>query len=133
MLPWTSCQSHIQSPLLLSLCTPPVIRVGPARHGFAYRLHFVSGVYRCDRRSYWGRLGDRVERAGLGLPGTESAASSYRLGASIALAETARQVGRKKKAGPGRPRRQDPLYDHALKAVMDAAGEVVSFEELLAY
>ena len=38
----------------------PTIRIGPVRHNYVYRLHFPSGVYRCDRRSEWGYVGDRL-------------------------------------------------------------------------
>ena len=39
----------------------PTIRIGPARHNYVYRLHFPSGVYRCDRCSEWGgQAGDRL-------------------------------------------------------------------------
>ena len=39
---------------------PPTIRIGPERHNYVYRLHFPSGVYRCDRCSEWGQAGDRL-------------------------------------------------------------------------
>ena len=38
----------------------PVIRIGPVRHNYVYRLHFASGVYLCDRGSDYGRFGDRL-------------------------------------------------------------------------
>ena len=38
----------------------PVIRIGPVRHNYVYRLHFPSGVYQCDRGSEWGRCGERL-------------------------------------------------------------------------
>ena len=39
---------------------PRVIRIGPARNNYVYRLHFVSGVYRCDRGSDWALGRDRL-------------------------------------------------------------------------
>ena len=38
----------------------PTIRIGPVRHNYVYRLHFASGVYRCDRCSEWGLADDRL-------------------------------------------------------------------------
>ena len=38
----------------------PVIRIGPERHSYVYRLHSNSGWYLCDRRSEWGSVGDRL-------------------------------------------------------------------------
>ena len=39
----------------------PTIRIGPEHHSYVYRLHFPSGVYRCDRCSEWGgQAGDRL-------------------------------------------------------------------------
>ena len=38
----------------------PVIRIGPPRHNYVYRLHFHSGVYRCDRGNEWALMGDRL-------------------------------------------------------------------------
>ena len=40
---------------------PETIRIGPERNGYVYRLLFrASGVYRCDRRSEWGAVGERL-------------------------------------------------------------------------
>ena len=39
---------------------PPVMRIGPVRHNYVYQLHFVSGVYWCERCSDWGVMGDRL-------------------------------------------------------------------------
>ena len=39
---------------------PPVMRIGPVRHNYKYQLHFVSGVYRCERCNDWGVMGDRL-------------------------------------------------------------------------
>ena len=38
----------------------PVIRIGPVRHNYVYRLQFPSGVYLCDKGSDYGRFGDRL-------------------------------------------------------------------------
>ena len=40
-------------PATLVAVYPRVIRIGPARHNYVYMLHFVSGVYRCDKGSQW--------------------------------------------------------------------------------
>ena len=78
----------------------------------------------------WDRLGARVRFAHLGLP--EHTPYHYRLIASIALAEAARQVGQRERM-PGRPPRAEPLYDRALTLLAAEAGETVDLEELEAY
>jgi hypothetical protein len=78
----------------------------------------------------WDRLGARVRFAHLGLP--ERSHCPYRLHASIALAEAARQVGQRERL-PGRPPRAEPLYDRALTVLAAEAGETVDLEELGAY
>lgn len=79
----------------------------------------------------WSRFGGEVEFAQLRLPRTEFT-YHYRLMATIALAEIARQVGRrpagKAPAGP-RP----PFYDRSMGRLAEVAGESVSFEELVRY
>ena len=47
-------------PATLVAVYTPVIRIGPARHNYVYRLHFPSGVYLCDRGSEWARYGNRL-------------------------------------------------------------------------
>lgn len=78
----------------------------------------------------WDRLGARVRFTHLGLP--EQPPCPYRLTASIALAEAARQVGQRERL-PGRPPRAEPMYDRALTVLAAEAGETVDLEELGAY
>lgn len=77
----------------------------------------------------WQRLARKVVFASIDVD-VHRTAYHYRLLASIALAECARQVGRRGDR-VGRPRRH--VYDMALAAVAGAAGEVMSLEELAAY
>ena len=79
----------------------------------------------------WDRLGARVRFARLDLPDL-SVPCPYRLSASIALAEAARQVGLRERL-PGRPPRAEPMYDRALTVLAAEAGETVDLEELGAY
>jgi hypothetical protein len=79
----------------------------------------------------WDRLGARVRFAHLDLP-ERSFPYHYRLIASIALAEAARQVGQKTRV-PGRPPRAEPMYDRALELLASEAGETVDLDELEAY
>jgi len=52
--------------------------------------------------------------------------------ATIALAEISRQVGRRPAVKV--PKAPHPrIYDHAVKGLAEAAGEFVSFDELLRY
>ncbi|MFN8558741.1 MAG: hypothetical protein U0531_15840 [Dehalococcoidia bacterium] len=77
----------------------------------------------------WERLGRRVTRASLALPCPE-AATHYRLPASVALAEVARQVGRPAAPPPDAAR---PAFDRALELLPEAGGEIVYLEDLTAY
>jgi tRNA G18 (ribose-2'-O)-methylase SpoU len=79
----------------------------------------------------WDRLGARVRFVRLDVP-AEPAPYHYRLIASIALAEAARQVGQRERL-PGRPPRAEPLYDRALTLLAEEAGETVELAELTAY
>ncbi len=79
----------------------------------------------------WSRLGKGVEFAHLQLPATDYQ-YHYRLTATIALAEISRQVGRRP-AIKVRAVRRPPIYDHRLACLAEAAGQIVSLEELLAY
>ncbi len=54
----------------------------------------------------------------------------FRLTASIALAEIARQVGQKT---PWKPTPPEPLYESALRSIADEQGEIFSLEELQQY
>lgn len=79
----------------------------------------------------WSRFGRQVESAYLQLPNADFA-YHYRLVATIALAEISRQVGRRPAAkAPTGPR--PPIYDHAVKELAEAAGELVGFDDLLRY
>ncbi len=79
----------------------------------------------------WSRLGKEIEFARLRVPGTEFH-YHYRLMATIALAEISRQVGRRPTVKvPPAPR--PPIYDHRLARLAEAAGQIVSLEELVDY
>src|SRR5438128_8698999 len=79
----------------------------------------------------WSRFGHDIEFAHLQLP-TADFTYHYRLLATIALAEISRQVDRRPAVKvPTSPR--PPIYDHAVKELAEAAGEFVSFDELLRY
>jgi hypothetical protein len=79
----------------------------------------------------WSRLGKEIEFAHLQIPTTEFQ-YHYRLMATIALAEISRQVGRRP-AIKVRPTGRPPIYDHRLARLAEAAGQIVSLEELLEY
>jgi SpoU rRNA Methylase family len=79
----------------------------------------------------WNRPGLEVEFADLQLPAVEFT-YHYRLVASIALAEISRQVGRRSVVKP-LPGPRPPIYDHELEPLAEAPGEVIAFEDLLAY
>jgi hypothetical protein len=51
----------------------------------------------------------------------------FRLTASIAMAEIARQVGQKT---PWKPTPQEPLYESALRSIADEQGEIFTLEDL---
>ena len=57
----------------------------------------------------------------------------YRLPVSIALAETARQIGRRIRPILRRPPKREPLYDHTLEILLEERGDVVYLEELSQY
>jgi hypothetical protein len=63
----------------------------------------------------------------------EAFAYHYRLPATIALAETARQVGQRAPASGRRPAREEPSYDKALQTVAGTVGEEVLLEDLMGY
>ncbi len=77
----------------------------------------------------YARLGQRVRVASLDLP-RASEAYHFRLLATVALAEVARQVGRPR-PGERPPRPELPVYDRGLAARQ--VGELVRFADLLAY
>jgi len=77
------------------------------------------------------RLGRDVRFAHLDLPSGEGV-YRYRLAATIALAEIARQVGVRIPGVRG-PRRPPLTYDRALDRLIEAPGDVVSLAELMDY
>src|SRR5207237_2868223 len=79
----------------------------------------------------WSRFGRQVDFAHLQLPNADFT-YHYRLVATIALAEISRQVGRRPTVkAPTAPR--PPIYDHAMEELAEAAGELVSIEDLMGY
>jgi tRNA G18 (ribose-2'-O)-methylase SpoU len=83
-------------------------------------------------REDWSRLALTVRFVGMELPGGR-AARRYRLTATIALAEVARQVGRRARVAGLRPRPSGPVYDAALELAAREAGETVFLDELEEY
>jgi hypothetical protein len=79
----------------------------------------------------WSRLGKEIEFAHLQIPAVEYH-YHYRLIATIALAEVSRQVGRRP-AAKVRPVGRPPIYDDHLARLADAAGQIVSLEDLAGY
>jgi tRNA G18 (ribose-2'-O)-methylase SpoU len=80
----------------------------------------------------WHRLGKQVSFAHLEIP-SHDYAYHYRLTATIALAEAARQVGRQAAARRDQPASGKPFYESALAALAEAQGETVYLEELQGY
>jgi hypothetical protein len=78
--------------------------------------------------SDWARLGRTVVVAGLGC---EPGPARYRLVASIAVAEVARQLGRARRPARSRPGRRPPAYGRGL--TLEPVGELVDPAELAAY
>ncbi len=80
----------------------------------------------------WQRLGKRIRFVN---PGFSNKPSTYhfRLPASIALAEAARQVGWRTRPSLGRPSRHGPVFDQALSLIMKEHCEVVYLDELTEY
>jgi hypothetical protein len=78
----------------------------------------------------WGRVGRAVRFAYLDLPAGQFV-YHYRLTATIALAEIARQVGLR--APDIRAPRRPLAYDRVLDRLTQTAGEIVSLAELLDY
>ncbi len=80
----------------------------------------------------WHRLGHEMSFVHLDLP---ASAFSYhfRLVASIALAEIARQVGQPPRRIPGKPPQTEPVYDRSLRLLDAAEGETVFLDDLEDY
>lgn len=79
----------------------------------------------------WSRLGREVELVSLDTP-VARRIYHYRLVATIAIAEIARQVGRGTRGSPA-PRRHAPVNDRNLDLALEVAGEDVWLEGLLNY
>jgi tRNA G18 (ribose-2'-O)-methylase SpoU len=77
----------------------------------------------------WERLGKRVRFVQLDAPAAEFA-YRYRLVATIALAEVARQVGQRPRVPLVRAARERVIYDRALALLAAEVGEVVYLDEL---
>lgn len=75
------------------------------------------------------RFAGQVEVAHIEIP-AEHYGYYFRLMASIAMAESARQVGQK---APWRPVPQEPLYESALATIAQEQGEVLTLDDLAEY
>ncbi len=84
------------------------------------------------REEDWRRLAREVTFVRLDVP-HQPYVYHYRLIATIALAEIARQIGRKAPSGVGRRARPTPYYDRALETLSDTQGETVFLEDLASY
>ncbi len=79
----------------------------------------------------WERLGKEIEFAHLEIPAANFP-YHYRLIATIALAEIARQVGQPASVRVAREKRP-PFYDARIATLADAMGEVLSPRDLIRY
>ncbi len=80
-------------------------------------------------REDWSRFAGDVRLVHLSVPGKDFP-YHYRLVASIALAEVARQVGQQARPSRGRATRREPFYDYSMKLLSDDLGETVFLEDL---
>jgi hypothetical protein len=80
----------------------------------------------------WDRLGRTVRFVYLDLP-CRDFAYHYRLIATVALAEVARQVGRRARPEATPPVRHEPFYDRSLAVLAQERGETVLLEDLVCY
>lgn len=80
----------------------------------------------------WGRFGQRVELIHLDLP-THQFVYHYRLIATIAMAEVARQVGHKPPKLSHERGARKPRYDQALQTMMEERGELIYLDDLVDY
>jgi hypothetical protein len=80
----------------------------------------------------WQRLGRNVQFINLDLPATEFV-YHYRLIATVAMAEIARQVGRKPRRVEFERKEPRLIYRQAIRATLEARGELVYLEELEDY
>jgi SpoU rRNA Methylase family len=83
-------------------------------------------------REEWGRLARNVTFVRVDVP-VRDYAYHYRLVATIALAEVARQVGQRGTGGRRHPRHRVPFYDRALELLDQEHGETVFLEDLEPY
>ncbi len=83
-------------------------------------------------REAWERLGRTVTLVRVDVPARDYV-YHYRLVATIALAEVARQVGQRGPGDAGRPRRRAPFYDRALALFEQEHGETIFLEDLAPY
>ena len=83
-------------------------------------------------REPWERLGGEVRFVHLDLPAREFP-YHYRLVATIALAEAARQIGRRAPRAAGRRRDRLPVYDRTLAMLAEDQGETIDLDDLDAY
>jgi tRNA G18 (ribose-2'-O)-methylase SpoU len=90
-----------------------------------------EGEVRIDEED-WERLGRSVEFVHLDLPASDFV-YHYRLIATIAMAEAARQVGRTPRKAARERGRRKPVYEKALQALLEERGELVFLEELEDY
>ncbi len=80
----------------------------------------------------WSRFATKVQFVRIEVPSSDYV-YRYRLFASIALAEIARQVGQKSAARITRPGRQGPVYESSLQVIAETHGEEVFLEDLEVY
>lgn len=80
----------------------------------------------------WHRFGQNINFVHLDLPVTNFV-YHYRLIATIALAEIARQVGQRPYPVMDKPKRQRLVYDKSLSLDLEARGELVFLEDLECY
>ncbi len=82
----------------------------------------------------WHRLGKKVDFVHLDLPSHDYAYHyRYRLAATIALAEAARQVGKKARVSKSGGTPGEPFYESALAILAEAIGETIYLEDLECY
>ncbi len=80
-------------------------------------------------REDWERLGSNVQFVKIEVPSSDYV-YRYRLFASIALAEIARQVGQKAGVRIAKPGKQGPVYESSLTVLLEAKGEEVFLADL---
>jgi tRNA G18 (ribose-2'-O)-methylase SpoU len=108
---------------------PPLHRVNMARG--SRQVVVIPAENRIDVEAEdWSRVARQVTFAHLDAPGTDYR-YHYRLTASIALAEVARQLGRS--AGERRPQARGMRYELGMPLLAPTAGELVAWQDLLDY